>query len=58
MRFLIVFSCELCGEEFKTSVNKARDKSVHLVEMLLNFFYFVTDTKLNCYPVPGCEKGK
>ena len=24
-------SCELCGEEFKTSVNKARDKSVHLL---------------------------
>jgi hypothetical protein len=24
-------SCELCGEEFKTSVNKARDKGVHLM---------------------------
>ena len=23
--------CELCGEEFKNSVNKARDKSVHLM---------------------------
>ena len=24
-------SCELCGEEFSTSVNKARDKGVHLL---------------------------
>lgn len=34
MKFLkgdFYFSCELCGEEFKTSVNKARDKSVHLL---------------------------
>jgi uncharacterized C2H2 Zn-finger protein len=28
---LFFCSCELCGEEFKTSVNKARDKSVHLL---------------------------
>ena len=24
-------SCELCGEEFKSSVSKARDKSIHLI---------------------------
>ena len=26
-----VSSCELCGEEFRSSVNKARDKGVHLL---------------------------
>jgi predicted Zn-ribbon and HTH transcriptional regulator len=28
---LNVSSCELCGEEFRASVNKARDKGVHLL---------------------------
>ena len=28
---LSIPSCELCGEEFRNSVNKSRDKGVHLL---------------------------
>ena len=28
---LAIPSCELCGEEFRNSVNKSRDKGVHLL---------------------------